>query len=146
MPASNIVIADATGTPVNHTFVPIGLDPKTGVFWWTDQSQDNPLGYWKISAEVKKPPQGVAGTSSADRNNRVKVTFHEPVLANVTNSTVTGVMPAPVLSHVPRSFHEFVLPERSTKLERQHLRKMSPLILQNAQIIALLDDLAYPGQ
>lgn len=144
MAASNIVIADATGTPVNHTFVPIGQD-SAGVYWWVDQSQDNPLGYWKISAQVSKPPAGQAGQSSDGRNFRVKVALHEPVLANITNSTVSGVMPAPQLSHVMRSYHEFVLAERGTKLERQHLRKMSPLALQNAQIVALIDDLAYPG-
>lgn len=144
MPASNIVIADASGTPVNHTFVPMGFDPS-GVYWWVDQSQDNPLGYWKISAAVSKPPPGSPGTSSDGRNFRVKVALHEPVLANITNSTVTGVMPAPTLSHVVRSYHEYVLAERATQLERQHIRKMSPLLLQNAQIVALIDTLAYPG-
>lgn len=142
--ASNIVIADATGTPVNHTFVPIGLDPN-GVFWWVDQSQDNPLGYWKISAAVQRPPAGQAGVSSDGRNFRVKIALHEPVLANITNSTVSGVMPAPQLSHVVRSFHEYVLAERATKLERQHIRKMSPLLLQNAQVVQLIDDLMYVG-
>lgn len=144
MAAVNIVIADATGTPVNHTFVPIGADPQ-GVYWWVDQSQDNPLGYWKISAQASKPPAATAGQSADGRNFRVKVALHEPVLANITNSTVSGVMPAPQLSHVVRSYHEFVIPERATKLERQHIRKMSPLLLQNAQMVTLIDDLSWPG-
>jgi hypothetical protein len=142
--ASNIVIADAAGTPVNHTFVPMGLD-KDGIYWWVDQSATNALGYWRISAITKRPKPGVSGTSSSGRTFRVEVGLHEPVLANITNSTVSGVAPAPTLAYTPRSLHTFILPEEGDSLSRDNLAKMSPLLLSDPQIAALVKTLAYPG-
>lgn len=142
--ASDIVIADAAGTPVNHTFKPLGVDAK-GVYWWVDQSQANPLGYWKISAEVTRPANPRPGDSATNRVYRVKVALHEPVLANITNSTVTGVAPAPTLAYTPRSHQEFIIPESATLLDRQNIAKMTPLLAQNTQIKSLVESLAYPG-
>lgn len=142
--ATNIVIADAAGTPVNHTFVPMGLD-KDGVFWWIDQSQSNPLGFWRISAILKRPPSPGPGTSASGRTYRAEIALHEPVLANITNSTVSGVAPAPTLAYTPRSLHTYILPEESAYLDRQNLSKMSPLLLQNAQIKGIIENLMYAG-
>lgn len=143
--ASNIVIADAQATPVNHTFIPMGVD-KNGTFWWVDQSQSNALGYWKIGVSLKRPAESnQQGTSASSRNYVAKVQVLEPVLANVTNSTVTGVLPAPTLAHVPRSYHEYILPEAGGLLDRANIAKMSPLVLQNPQVVQVVRDLVYPG-
>jgi hypothetical protein len=137
-----IVLADAQGTPVNHTFIPLGPDKK-GVFWFEDQSQASPIGYWKISMEMIRPPQGVgAGSNSSNRMGRIKIGLHEPVLENITNSTVSGVAPAPTVSYIPRSFTEYVIPERSALLDRQNLRKMNYNLQNNAQVIAVVETLA----
>lgn len=81
---------------------------------------------------------------SADgRTNRVRVGLHEPVLANITNSTVSGVEPAPQLAYVVRSFTEYVLPERSALLNRKNIRKMSAALLGNSQIIAVVENLEW---
>lgn len=140
--AANIVLADAADTPVNHTFVPLGQD-SNGVFWFEDQSAPSAIGFWRISVESKRPPQPQAGTSADGRTNRVRVGLHEPVLANVTNSTVTGVEPAPQLAYVVRSFTEYVLPERSALLNRKNIRKMSAALLGNSQIIAVVENLEW---
>lgn len=142
MAASNIVIADAAGTPVNHTFIPMGYD-KNGVFWFEDQSQASAIGYWRISADLKRPVQAQAGQSSDGRVYRARFALHEPVLANITNSTVSGVLPAPQLAYSVRSFQEFVLPERSALLDRQHIAKMTPLLAQNAQIKAIVENFQW---
>lgn len=142
MPASNIVLADATGTPVNHTFIPMGRDTN-GTYWFQDQSQANAIGYWRISVMLKRPPNPLAGQSSDGRNYRAVVELHEPALANITNSTVTGVLPAPQLAYTVRSKQEFVLPERSDLLARQHIAKMAPLLIQNAQIKAVIENLTF---
>ena len=76
MAASNIVLADAQGTPVNHTFVPLGPD-KDGVFWFEDQSQASPIGYWRISYQLKRPAVGQAG-QAANRTYRAVIGLHEP--------------------------------------------------------------------
>lgn len=138
--AANIVLADAAGTPVNHTFVPIGFDGN-GVFWFEDQSQANAIGFWKISAEFKRPQQPKSGESSKDRSIRVRWGLHEPVLENVTNSTVSGVAPAPTIAYVPRSFTEYVMPERSALIDRQHLRKMTSNLNANSQLISMVENL-----
>lgn len=143
--ATNIVIADANAAPVNHTFAPNGFDTKTNNYWWVDSSQSNALGYWKIGVSLTRPPEAVGRQSSQDRNYRVKVQVLEPVLANITNSTVSGIAPVPTLAYSMRSYHEFVLAEAGTSLDRKNIGKMSPLILQNAQILAVIENLSIPG-
>lgn len=141
--ASNIVLADAQGTPVNHTFVPLGPD-KEGVFWFEDQSQASPIGYWRISATLKRPPIGRAGQNSASRTFRTVIGLHEPVLETVSNDTVSGIAPAPTLSYVPRSFTEFVMPERASLQNRKDLRKMTANLLAEAQMVSLVETLITP--
>lgn len=140
--ASNIVLADAQGTPVNHTFVPIGRD-KNGVFIFEDQSAANSIGNWRLTIDVKKPPVALAGQNSNNRSNRIRVELSEPVLEVVSNSTVSGILPAPTVSYVPRSFAEFVLPERATLQNRKDLRKMLALAIADTQVVAAVETLAY---
>lgn len=144
--ASNIVIADAQGTPVNHTFIPAGIDPaKPGRFVWQDTSFTNALGYWKIRAFLQQPAPATSGVSSANRVYRVIIELLEPILANITNSTVTGVEPAPTLAYVVRSSTEYALPEAGNAQNRKDISKMMPLVLQNTQIRQIVEDLIFPG-
>lgn len=140
--ASNIVLADAQGTPVNHTFVPIGRD-KNAVYWFEDQSAANAIGNWRISVEMTRPPVPVAQQSSSGRSIRARIGLHEPVLETVSNNTVSGIAPAPTVSYVPRSFSEFVLPERATLQNRKDLRKMMASLLGETQVTALVENLTY---
>lgn len=141
MQAANIVLADAAGTPVNHTFVPSGIDGK-GTYWWTDRSQASAIGYWKVSLELKEPSPAGAGQSSEGRSYRVRVGLHEPVMETLSNSTVSGILPAPTIAYVPRSFTEYIMAERSTLLDRQHLRKMTQNLQANANIVDVVENLA----
>jgi len=140
--ATNIVLADAQATPVNHTFVPVGKDDK-GVFWFLDQSVTNAIGFWRVSVEVKNPPPIRQGMSSADRTYRFKIGLHEPILETVSNNTVAGIAPAPTVSYIPRVFTEFVIPERASLQNRKDLRKMIALLLADANIVAVTENLQY---
>jgi hypothetical protein len=140
--AANIVIADAQGSPVNHTFAPIGRD-KNDVFWYQDTSASNALGYWKISVELKRPTEPTGRQSAEARSYRARIALHEPVLANITNSTVSGVAPAPQLAYTVRGIVEELLPEQGVLLDRQNISKMLPLLLQNSQIKAVIENLEY---
>lgn len=140
--ASNIVLADAQATPVNHTFVPIGRD-KNGVFWFEDQTAPSAVGFWKISVELSRPGPATAKQSSEGRTFRAKLGLHEPVLETVSNNTVTGVAPAPVISYVPRCFTDFVLPERASYQNRKDLRKMMALLLADTQVVNVVEALVY---
>lgn len=137
--ATNIVLADAQATPVNHTFVPVG---RIGdLFWFEDQSQANAIGFWKISIQSTRPPGAVTGSSSKDRTFRVKLGLHEPVLETLSNSTISGILPAPTVSYIPRGFVEFVLPERASLQNRKDIRKMLGLLCSDTQVIAAVENL-----
>lgn len=138
--AANIVLADAQSTPVNHTFIPIGPDPN-GVWWFEDQSAASPLGYNRISIELKRPANGKPGDSSQNRLYRCKIGLHTPKLENVTNSTVSGVAPAPTMSYIPRFLCEFLLPERSALQDRKDLRKFGYLLLQDTALVNAIENL-----
>jgi len=143
MAAVNIVLADAQGTPVNHTFIPLGPD-KNGVFLFEDQSQASPIGFWRISLQLKRPDSVSAGANSDKRTYRAMIGLHEPVLENITNNTVSGIAPAPTISYVPRCFVEFVIPERASLQNRKDLRKMVTLLLAEAQTLAMVETLVTP--
>lgn len=142
MAASNIVLADALATPVNHTFVPLGPD-SDGTFWFEDQSQASAVGFWRISYQLKRPKPGMAGTS-ASRTYRAVIGLHEPVLETVSNNTVSGIAPAPTISYVPRAFAEYVMPERASLQNRKDLRKMMYNLQNESQLIQLVENLITP--
>lgn len=140
--ATAITLADAQATPVNHIFTPIGLDDRK-IFWFVDQSQANAIGYWKASFEVHQPTSPQPGESSAKRVIRVKIGLHEPILENVSNSTMSGIAPAPTVAYIPRSFHEFILPERSTLQDRKSLRKMASSLLADVNVVNVVENLTF---
>jgi len=140
--AANIVIADAATTPVNRTFKPLGKDAND-VYWFEDQSASNAIGNWRISVKVDRPSAAQPGQNSIGRNYRTKIQLHEPVLETVSNSTVTGIAPAPTIAYTVRGLVEFVCPERSALQDRKNIRKMLPLLLQNTQIGSVVEDLEY---
>lgn len=140
--ATSIVLADANTTPVNHTFIPLGKD-NDDTFWFEDQSQASPVGFWKIAVKTKRPPPATPGQNTANRVYKVQVSLYEPLLENVTNSTVSGVAPAPTISYTLRSSTEFILPERSALIDRKNLRKMHALLLADANVLAVVETLQF---
>jgi hypothetical protein len=136
--ATNIVVADAQATPVNHTFIPVGRD-RNGVFWFEDQSATNSIGYWRISVETRRPGGAQAGVSSNGRTYRTVIGLHEPVLETLSNNSA-GITPAPTVAYVPRMFAEFVDPERSSLQNRKDMAKMGPLVIQNSLIQSILQN------
>lgn len=141
---SNIVLADAQATPVDHTFIPIGLD-KDGTFWFVDQAQSNAVGYWRIGIKVKAPAPARVGESSNGRTYRVNVTLSEPILETAGDSSASGIIPAPTVAYIPRTVIEYILPERTTLLDRKNIRKMSYLLLNDAQVINFVENLVFPS-
>lgn len=138
--AANIVINDGAATPVAHTFVPIGPD-KDGIWWYEEQGvASSAIGNNRLSVEVKSPPPPSAGTSSKDRNYRIKFGLHTPVLEALSNNSA-GYTPSPTVAYTPRVFTEYVFSERSTKTERKNIRSMSYNLWFNGNIINIVDDL-----
>lgn len=146
MALANIVLVDTQATPVTHTFVPVGPD-ENGVLTWQDQSAASPLGYWSIKLDLKIPSLPQAGTVSqaTQRVIRPRIELHMPVLENVTNSTVSGIAPAPTVSYVCRVRNgEFIIPERATLQNRKDLRKLYKDLLQDLTVSGMLENLVRP--
>lgn len=136
--ASNIVLADAAGSPVNHTFIPVG--PLNGFdMIWEDQSRPSPIGFWRIYMKVSDPikvsPGAIEGTT-----RRVKLSLREPVLEAIAPAA-TGLTQPPTVAYEPRCDMEFVISKRSALQDRKDLRKMSYGLLNEAQVINAVENL-----
>jgi hypothetical protein len=137
---ASIVANDAQATPVAHTFVPLGPD-KNGVWWFEDQSQSTPIGYWRISLSlVRTSPPGNGQSAASNRVNRVKIGFHAPTLESLGTSD-SGITPPPTIAYVDRSSAEFILPERDTSQNRKDQRAILKNVLSNAMVIDMVENL-----
>lgn len=129
--ATAIVIADAQGTPVNHTFSPVGFLPTTpDVYLFEDRSAGSFIGFWRVTASVIRPQ---VLSKSAKGELKVKVQLQLPKLETLGNSA-TGITPPDTLAYVPKVDVTYTLPERCSQLDRDNLVKMLPLLLANIQI------------
>lgn len=137
--AVNIVLADALGTPVNHTFIPIGRD-KLGAFWWEDQSGSNSVVNNRISMNLSRPVNPAPGASAGDRVNRVKVGLHTPK-PETLGTNDAGLTPPATVAYVCRSTTEYVLPERAALQDRKDLRKFNANLHAEAQLTAMVETL-----
>jgi hypothetical protein len=58
-------------------------------------------------------------------------------------STISGIPAAPTVSYIPRVVNEFVMAERSTLANRKDLRKMNSNLLDEAQMVAAIENLVF---
>lgn len=137
---ANIVLQDAQATPVSHTFIPLGPDANN-VWWFEDQSAASPIGYNRISLQLVRPGNPSAGEDSAKRVFRVKIGLHTPTLEVISNSTVSGIIPAPTISYINRFNAEFIIPERSTLQNRKDARKYAQFLMADTQVVAMVESL-----
>lgn len=135
---ANITINDGKTTPVAHTFYTNGAgwsDNLQGVLAsWVDRSPAAAVGYWRLSLSFKEP--------NRQRKNYIVVAKSEvPVLENVTNSTVSGIAPAPTVSYNPITKTEFSIPERSTTDARKDQLAIHRNFLSHAVVTSAVQDL-----
>jgi len=136
---TSIALADAQGSPVTHTFIPLGPDSK-GVWWFEDQTGASPIGYNKISMSLERAPVGVVGSNAGQRTNRVKVVIYTPKLETLSNNS-SGFTPSPTVAYTPRVNIEFNLPDRSVLQDRKDLRKFADFLMAEAQLTAMVETL-----
>lgn len=122
MPApGNIVINDGATTPVAHTFKPISRDAN-GVVHYADQSGGVPIGYARVTINVKQAPATLApGSTAKSTVNRVRFKIEIPVLEVTSPSTGSGIQPAPTVAYTTMASLEFVIPTRTAELDRKHI-------------------------
>lgn len=140
--AANIVINDGLATPVAHTFAYVPYDGN--IAGYEDRVSGIPIGYNRVTISFRRPKANTSAASVASRNYRAIIKIDTPKLENVTNSTVSGVAPAPTLSYRPMCTLEWVLPERSQLQDRKDILAFVKNLLANAQITNLIHDFDPP--
>jgi len=126
---TTIVVPDAAGTPVNHTFAPAKVDGDTAT--WLEKSNTSSLGYWTLSITQRAP---LAGQTS--KVYRTKLSFQKPT---VVNEVINGVT-RPSIAYVNGATVEFVLPADASLQERKDHRKLLVGILNDASFIDLVEN------
>lgn len=108
----NVVINDGQATPVAHTFGPDGVDAQ-GVARWSDRSGGIAVGFPTLSLSLRKPTSG-------SRNYKLTMKLSVPTLEVTAPQSGSGFVPAPTKAYDCLATVDMVMPERSTKLERQN--------------------------
>ena len=132
---ANIVLNDAQATPVAHTFGP-ARTPVDGALW-EDRSSSQYIGYNKVIMELRRPTGSSGG--SANRNIKAVIRIETPKLENVTNSTVSGIAPAPTVSYRPMAELTFTFPERCSLGDRKDLQKYVLQLMSNVFVTDLVE-------
>lgn len=117
---ANVVLADGLVTPVNHTFakkkIGDGNDANTILAMWEDRVTGVFVGFPKISQQTRFP-----GTAKGPRSTKVSVKIILPIMEVVSNSTVSGIAPAPTVAYQNFASLEIVTAERSSIESRKDL-------------------------
>lgn len=106
---ANIAINDGLGVPVLHTFSPNSGDgniPGTSVVGYEDRVGGISVGFPTITFATRKPTR-------QNRNHKLTVTVKVPRLETVSNSTISGIAPAPTPAYDVVFVGHFTCPERS---------------------------------
>lgn len=136
----NIVVNDGEATPVAHTFEP--AKTTADFAFWEDRDAGIYIGNKKVTVQLTRP-QGNGNVGN--RNLKLLIKLEIPRLEVTSNSTVTGIAPAPTVAYRLVGEMMFTIPERSTAQERKNLRTMMHLMLSgNAQIADAIDKLSVP--
>lgn len=132
MPAiGNIVINDGKATPVAHTFSPVA---QTGLLSsFADRSGGISVGYPTITISTAQPSK-----TSRLYKARLKVVF--PILETLSNSTMSGITPAPTKAYDVSADITFMMPERSTLADRKDILALAKNLLSNALVAAIVEN------
>lgn len=87
---------------------------QAGVARWVNRSPGIAIGMPWMTLSVRPP-------TTASRIYKVTLKVVIPTLEQTSPSTATGIQPAPTKAYDCTSITEFMLPERSTLLERQNI-------------------------
>jgi hypothetical protein len=115
------------------SFQPRGfLKDQPGVAKWVQQPVGVPtVGANTITMQVREP-------TKSSRLYKVTVKLDLATLETISNSTVSGILPAPQKAYSHQAILEFLIPERGTLAERQvMLRRVASMFLQ---VINATDD------
>lgn len=131
MPALAVVnLTDAAATPVVHAFTPQSLTGNMAQY--ADLSGGIAVGYPKLTITVIPP-------SKTSRLNKVRMKLVLPVLETISNSTFSGIAPAPTRAYDMTAEGLFFCPERSTLQNRKDIRAMFLDLIGEALTTSLIE-------
>lgn len=135
MPAiGNLTVNDGAGTPVAHTFAPVGI---LGIIAsYADRAGGIPVGFNLIDVSLR-PPSPV----SKDKVYLATIKIKTPILEVTSPSTGSGIQPAPTVGYTPTFEGKFWLPERSTLQDRKHLRAYVKNFMADSVVTSLVETL-----
>lgn len=132
---ANLVLNDGQATPVAKTFTPTVAALDKAI--WQDRSSGIFTGMPTVILSSRKPLKG-------SPLFKVNVTVKLPVMEVVSNSTVSGISPAPTIAYTLMANTELILPERSTLQNRQDIRAFIANALMDVQVTTLVDNFESP--
>lgn len=140
MPAiGNIVLNDAQGTPVAHTFAPAKTVADAAVL--EDRSAGLYIGFNKLTFSLQRP-QGAAKTSN--RSLKLAVRIETPKMEVTSNNTISGIAPAPTVSYRPQAELLFTFPDRCSLQDRKDLQKYVLQLLSNSYVTSAVESFELP--
>lgn len=112
-----VYMNDGAATPVAHQFDPARVQDDAGIqlATWEDRSSGIAVGYPTVTLSMKRP-------SKTSRTYRVQAKVTLPVLETISNSTVTGILPAPTKAFEMFANIDIVWHERATLQNRKDLK------------------------
>lgn len=134
---ANITLNDGQATPVAHTFAPRRISAD-GVAKWQDLSSGIAVGFPTLTAQLREPIKG-----SKVPTYRATIRLQVPTLEVISNSTVSGILPAPTKAYDSGVEVTFLFPERGTAAQRKDVVAYVKNALTQADIVAMLVDLAF---
>lgn len=135
--ATDVVINDGASTPVAHTLVPIGRDPKTDVLWFVQSlpAVSSPLAGMRLGYKQ------VRGVKRADGLMYSVVSLS--VLQPYTDAVIPAGGTVPVIKTVWEEVARtsFDLVENASEQQRKNLRVMMQNLLGHTLSVNAIDKL-----
>jgi hypothetical protein len=134
-----IVLNDASGTPVAHTFAPAKTQADFALL--EDRVAGLYIGYNKLTFNLNRP-KGPSNT--ANRNLQLEIRIETPKLEVTSNNTVSGIAPAPTVSYRPMATLNMTFPDRCSLQDRKDLQKYVLQLLSNSFVTDAVEKFELP--
>lgn len=130
-----ITINDGAATPVAHTFSPATVIDERGMSLATfeDRIGGIPVGYPVVSISMRRPSKTLS-------NYKVVLKIDVPTLETISNSTASGILPAPKAAYSNLVNVEFVMNQRSPVQSRKDLLAYARNLLAHAVVTSAVVD------
>jgi len=137
---ANVVISDfATPTPVAHTFSP--SKTVSDFAQWEDRAAGVYIGFNKLTLQLSRP---TGNSKIGNRNLRLLVKLETPKMEVISNSTISGIAPAPTVSYRPVVECIFTLPERCNLQDRKDMSALLKNFLNSATFSNFVENYEVP--